>query len=406
MLSQTKLAATLSDASLRQIEALGEVREVGPGEPLFDARYDALDLHVVLRGDLRLQRSTPGTRGVWLGPGDIVGEIGFILGTPRTAEVRAGESGAAVWRVARGRYLDEPPPERLALLARFFLGLAPLVRVRYAKVMAERAAAEASVAREHCDHAHPAIRHVAAFLRGSRGVDPWETAASVFSFVRQLPYRIGFWKVRASRTLDLGFGMCTTKSNLQVALLRASGVEAEFGEVSCDAGSLDPILPSGYRHLGHRKPHIKHYFAVARLGGRWVPMDATFPAAVWRKLHPEHDSAAPERGEAVNPLGDMLRRDPFDFRRMPDLSEVMAKQPFFDADGVEAMNVVLDRLQGRVLPAPSWAAKIERLLEEDLRAAYLQAYAGLVADAHRLREVITERPILPAVAPEDLAFVI
>jgi hypothetical protein len=29
-----------------------------------------------------------------------------------------------------------------------------------------------------------------------------------------------------------------------------------------------------------------------------------------------------------------------------------------------------------------------------------------VADAHRLREAITERPILPAVAPEDLAYVI
>jgi transglutaminase-like putative cysteine protease len=401
MLSQTKLAATMSDASLRQIEALGDVRDVAPGEPLFDVRADRLDLHVVLRGDLSLHRDR-GSREVWLGPGDIVGEIGFVLGTPRTADVRAGASGASVWRVSRGTYLGEPPPERLPLLARLFLGLAPLVRVRYAKVMAERSAAQAAIAHDHCDHEHPAIRHVSAFLRGG---EPWETAAAVFSFVRQIPYRIGFWQVRASRTLELGFGMCTTKSNLQVALLRASGIEAEFGEVICDAGSMDPILPSGYRQLGRRKPHIKHYFAVVNLGG-WLPMDATFPTAVWRKLHPEHDAAAPARGEAVNPLGDMLQRDPFDFRRMPDLSEVMTKQPFFDADGVEAMNVVLDRLQGRVLPSPSWAAKIERLLEEDLRAAFLQAYAGLSADAHRLRAAIVERPKLPPAAPDDLAYVI
>jgi hypothetical protein len=403
MLSQTKLASTMSDASLRQIEALGEVRDVPAGQPLFAANGDAdLDLNVVLDGDLHLHRNH-GARDVWLGPGEIVGEIGFVLGMPRTAEVRAGDHGASVWHVARSKYCGHPPVERFPLLARLFLGLAPLVRVRYAKVLSERTAADARVALDHCDHGHPAVRHLASFLAAQ---DPWDTAAAIFSFVRQIPYRIGFWQVKASRTLELGFGMCTTKSNLQVSLLRASGVEAEFGEVLCDAASMDPILPVGYRHLGHRKSHIKHYFAVARLGGRWLPMDATFPATVWRTLHPEHAATAPERGEAVNPLGDMLRLDPFDFRRMPDLSAVMAKQPFFDADGVEAMNVVLDRLQGRVLPAPSWAPKIERLLEEDLRAAFLQAYAGLASDAQRLRAAILERPAPPAVAPEERAYVI
>jgi hypothetical protein len=403
MLSQTKLASTMADASLRQIETLGEVRQLGPGEPLFDARAHAnLDLHVALRGDLRLQRASA-RREVWLGPGDIVGEIGFVLGTPRTADVRAGDGGASVWHVERGAFLGRPPLDRLALLARLFLGLAPLVRVRHAKVTAERVAADACVVQTHNDADHPALRQMAGFLAGR---DPWETAAAIFAFVRQIPYRIGFWQVKASRTLELGFGMCTTKSNLQVALLRANGIEAEFGEVLCDASSLDPILPAGYRHLGHRKSHIKHYFAVARLGGRWIPMDATFPGAVWRRLHPEHDGAEPVRGEAVNPMGDLLRRDPFDFRRMPDLSDVMAKQPFFDADGVEAMNVVLDRLQGRVLPAPPWASKIERLLEEDLRAAFLQSYAGLEADTHRLRAAIVDRPAPPPASPEDCAYVI
>lgn len=403
MLSQTKLASTMADGSLRQIEALGEVRQVAAGQPLFDTHADAsLDLHVVLRGDLQLHR-THGARSVWLGPGDIVGEIGFVLGTPRTADVRAGEGGASVWHVERGKFLGRPPADRLALLSRLFLGLAPLVRVRYAKVMAERTAAVAQVASDHNDADHPAIRQMAAFLAAP---DPLDTAAAVFAFVRQIPYRIGFWQVTASRTLELGFGMCTTKSNLQVALLRAAGIEAEFGEVLCGASSMDAILPSGYRDIGRRKPHIKHYFAVVKLGGRWVPMDATFPAAVWEKLHPEHDPADPGRGEAVNPLGDMLARDPFDFRRMPDLSEVMTKQPFFDADGVEAMNVVLDRLQGRVLPAPSWASKIERLLEKDLRAAFLQSYAGLQSDTHRLRAAIMDRPAQPPVAPEDRAYVI
>src|SRR5690242_15000697 len=103
MLSHTKLASTMADASLRQIETLA------PGQLLFETRTDAdLDLHVVLRGDLRLHRDR-GPRDVWLGPGDIVGEIGFVLGTPRTADVRAGDGGAAVWHVERGRFLGQPP---------------------------------------------------------------------------------------------------------------------------------------------------------------------------------------------------------------------------------------------------------------------------------------------------------
>ena len=406
MLTQTKLASTLTDAALRQVEPLGELRDVPAGQPVFLDEQEAsnLDLFVVLRGDLHLRRGQgQESREVWLGPGEIVGELGFVLGTPRTADVRAGPDGATVWHVPRGRYLGEPPVERLAALARLFVGLAPLVRVRHQKVVAERSAAATSVARDHCDHEHPTIRHLATFLSGG---DEWHTIAATFDFVQQIPYRIGFWQVQASRTLELGFGMCTTKSNLQVALLRASGIEAAFGEVRCEAGSMDAILPAGYQHLGRRKRHIKHYFAVARLDGRWLPLDATYPTVVWRTLHPGHRPPALVRGEAVNPLGEMLHLDPLDFERLPDLSSVMGKRPFFDADGVEAMNVVLDRLQGMVLAPPTWAPKVERLLGEDVRAAFLQAYSGLAVDAHRLRDALLERPSPPPSDPVDQANVI
>jgi hypothetical protein len=265
------------------------------------------------------------------------------------------------------------------------------MRVRHAKVVAERARGTNGAAElvDHCDHEHPGIRHVSEFLRAEDG---WGTACAIFDFVRQIPYRIGFWQVRASQTLELGFGMCTTKSNLQVALLRASGVEAQFAEVLC-----------GARSPGSQ---IKHYFAIARFGGRWIPMDATFPTVVWRHLHPGHVARAPAKEGGVNPLGAMLQRDAYDFRPMADLAELMQKQPFFDADGVEAMNVVLDRLQGRVLPMPAWAGKIERLLTEDAHAAFLQSYAALTLDAQRLRELIVDRPSRPAAAAGELEHVI
>ncbi len=403
-LSQTKLASTMTAEALRLVEPLGERREFQAGQPLFDTTAQGnLDLHVILRGQFLLERR--GSSPVWLGPGDVVGEIGFVLGTPRTAGVHALEGGAAVWHVPRSAYSRGPRREQLALFTRLFVGLSPLVRLRHAKVVSERArgADGAAGPTDHCDHGHPAIRHFASFLRGR---DDWESACAIFEYVRQLPYRIGFWNVLASNTLELGFGMCTTKSNLQVALLRASGIEAQFAEVLCRAGTMDPILPDGYRVLERRKSHIKHYFAVVNHGGRWIPMDATFPTVVWQRLHPEHEALSPERDRALNPLNVMLRRDPFEFRMMPDLTELLRKQPFFDADGVEAMNVVLDRLQGRVLPIPSWSGKIERLLEEDPSAAFLQSYAALSVEAQRLREVIVDRPRPPVVPAGELEYVV
>jgi transglutaminase-like putative cysteine protease len=403
-LSQTKLASTMTDEALRLVEPLGEYRGFAAGQELFDTRNHAeLDLHVIVRGHFHLER--PGGVPVWLGPGDVVGEIGFVLGTPRTASAHAGEGGAEVWRVPRSSYAKGRRPEHLAPFTRLFAGLSPLVRVRHAKVLSERArAADGDVRLEdHCDPDHPAIRHLAEFLRGE---DAWGTACAIFDFVRQIPYRIGFWQVRASQTLELGFGMCTTKSNLQVALLRASGIEARFAEVLCDAATMDPILPRGYQSEERRKRHLKHYFAIARFGERWIPMDATFPTVVWRHLHPAHEARPPRREEGVNPLGAMLQRDADDFRPMADLAELMRKQPFFDADGVEAMNVVLDRLQGRVLPPPAWAGKIERLIVADAHAAFLQSYSALTLEAQRLRALIVDRPSQPHARGGELEYVI
>ena len=67
----------------------------------------------------------------------------------------------------------------------------------------------------YCYFDHPSIQQVAKLLRGK---DDWESAINIWEFVQSLPYRFGFWHIKASQTLELGFGMCTTKANLQVAL--------------------------------------------------------------------------------------------------------------------------------------------------------------------------------------------
>jgi transglutaminase-like putative cysteine protease len=49
-----------------------------------------------------------------------------------------------------------------------------------------------------------------------------------FGFVKELPYGLEDWDVAASETLAKGWGMCSSKSNLLVALLRSLGIPARY----------------------------------------------------------------------------------------------------------------------------------------------------------------------------------
>jgi transglutaminase-like putative cysteine protease len=50
----------------------------------------------------------------------------------------------------------------------------------------------------------------------------------LFGFVKELPYGLEDWDVAASETLAKGWGMCSGKSNLLVALLRSLGIPARY----------------------------------------------------------------------------------------------------------------------------------------------------------------------------------
>jgi transglutaminase-like putative cysteine protease len=50
----------------------------------------------------------------------------------------------------------------------------------------------------------------------------------LFDYVKELPYGLEDWDVTASETLAKGWGMCSGKSNLLVALLRSLGIPARY----------------------------------------------------------------------------------------------------------------------------------------------------------------------------------
>ena len=50
----------------------------------------------------------------------------------------------------------------------------------------------------------------------------------IFAFVKELPYGLDDWDVAASETLAKGWGMCSGKANLLVALLRSLAIPARY----------------------------------------------------------------------------------------------------------------------------------------------------------------------------------
>lgn len=384
MLSSTKLSVALKADHLSRLQQLGTTMTLAPGETLFEAHSSSGEMHVIIQGDINLYKAGQELPVVWLGPGDILGEIGFILRTPRTTSARAGMQGCMLWRLDRRIISPRMDADTMDILTRLFIGLAPYVRVRYAKLTGQYGHSLKSL-EQHCDHQHPAVQHMAEFLMG---YDTWETAQNVWEYVRYLPYRFGFWNLRASQVLQMGYGMCTTKTNLQVALLRACEVEAAFGEIDFPAELMKPLVPEGYHHIVGMEPKVKHYFAVFKIGDEWYPCDATYPPLVWELLAPGQPEALFEPGSPFNPCNDALGKPADDYKRYENLDHVLKKRPFYDADNVEAMNIILDKVQGPFLMLPEWVVPIHYLMQQAPRAAFQRAYAGIVTEIERLYRAV------------------
>jgi len=57
---------------------------------------------------------------------------------------------------------------------------------------------------------------------------PSQKFKQLFNFVKELTYGLEDWDVAASETLAKGWGMCSAKANLLVALLRSLGIPARY----------------------------------------------------------------------------------------------------------------------------------------------------------------------------------
>lgn len=110
----------LRDVPAVALSAIGELLvpvRIAAGAVLFAAGETADALYLVGQGWLQVLDPTTGRELAMMGPGSVLGEVGVLLGSARSATVRAS-SDAELWRLSRddaGRIVESHPTVGVAL---------------------------------------------------------------------------------------------------------------------------------------------------------------------------------------------------------------------------------------------------------------------------------------------------
>jgi len=103
-----------------------------------------------------------------------------------------------------------------------------------------------------------------------------EKFSSIFAFVKELPYGLEDWDLKASETLRKGWGMCSGKTNLLVAMLRSAGIPARYRvyRIKADSKLWDKLGKDNHsaarmNGLGVERDHIDCEVWL----GKWVVCD-------------------------------------------------------------------------------------------------------------------------------------
>jgi len=116
----------------------------------------------------------------------------------------------------------------------------------------------------------------------SQGAEtPTEAALKIFYFVRdEILFGMNYADAKASGTLKKGLGFCITKTNLQIALLRAVGIPARCHYVHLPKERNKPIIP---RFMYDRMPMaMVHPWCECYLSEEWIACEALLDEAFYK----------------------------------------------------------------------------------------------------------------------------
>jgi len=359
-LRDTVLSTYLSASEIDILGALGEVIEVPNGTPLFSEGDPSHHLYVVLDGMLLPQGSLGEQPSFWVGPGDLCGETGFVLGTPRRRTLMALGPRPLFWRIHRDVLAHRDG--MIGAAATRLLAAAGRALALRLEPQASASARDADA--DLCDMDHPEVTALAARLARAT---PRETAFAIWAELWKMPYRFGGWRWTASDTILRRHGMCTTKAVLQVALLRKNGIEAGYVQGQLLGPLVRACMLPQYAPRFQRDT-FKHYYCAVRLDGQWIPLDSSYSVGSLSLIARTETHVAErvswdaaEEGFA-NGAATLAGADPFDIRVVPEIDAVLRKTPTYDARNAEAMNVLLDRAQGFVPDASAYVTEMQAAL--------------------------------------------
>ena len=114
-----------------------------------------------------------------------------------------------------------------------------------------------------------------------------EKFESIFGFVKEMPYGLEDWDLKASDILRKGWGMCSGKTNLLVAMLRSAGIPARYRvyKIKADSKLWNKLGKSNKNtgrlsELGEERDHVDCEVWL----GRWVDCDPGRDSAMERGI--------------------------------------------------------------------------------------------------------------------------
>jgi hypothetical protein len=136
---------------------------------------------------------------------------------------------------------------------------------------------------DFCDCENQAIIDMAHTLTKGCETDK-EKALNIFYFVRdEIPFMIDYI-VKASETLEKRYGMCVTKSNLQIALLRAVRIPAKYHLIHVKKECIKGIIARGV-YNGFPDIITFHPWAESYLNGRWISCDTLLDEILTKAIY-------------------------------------------------------------------------------------------------------------------------
>jgi hypothetical protein len=125
---------------------------------------------------------------------------------------------------------------------------------------------------EFCDCTSNEIQQKAEELTKSASSTK-EAAKNIFYFVRdQCLFTVGRSDVKASETLKIKEGYCITKTNLQIALLRAVQIPARYHQVVLDKEILKNLISNTFYKMMPQRIWF-HPWCECYLSGKWIACD-------------------------------------------------------------------------------------------------------------------------------------